>query len=69
MPGQVSKHTSITTKRLRAAGKSVPQWAKENGFSIRAVRAVIYGHNKGNYGTSHKIAVALGIKDPPDADC
>lgn len=40
----------------------MPQWAKENGFPVRAVRAVIYGHNKGNFGRAHRIAVALKIK-------
>jgi gp16 family phage-associated protein len=53
-------------QRLRGAGKSVPEWAEENGFNVRAVRAVIYGHNKGHYGTAHRIAVALGLKHSSD---
>lgn len=62
-----SKQTTETVKRLRAEGTTVPDWAKRNGFPVRAVRAVISGHNKGHYGQAHKIAVALGIKGTPGA--
>lgn len=58
----MSKRTTDAVQKLREAGKTVPQWAKENGFPVRAVRAVISGHNKGHYGQAHKIAVALGLK-------
>jgi len=65
--GRMSKSTTPTVQRLRYEGKTVTQWAKEHGFPIRAVRAVISGHNKGNYGQSHRIAVALGLKEGPNA--
>ncbi len=51
--------------KLKAEGLTAQDWAKRYGFPIRSVRAVLSGHNKGNYGQSHKIAVALGIKDRP----
>ena len=51
--------------KLKANGMIVRQWAKQHGFPENTVRAVIYSKNKGNYGKSHKVAVALGIKDAP----
>lgn len=59
----MSKKRSPITERLWSQGKTIPQWAKENGFKVRNVEAVIYGHNKGTFGTSEKIAVALGLKE------
>lgn len=59
----MSKKRSPITARLWSEGKSIPQWAKENGFKLRNVEAVIYGHNKGHFGTAEKIAVALGLKE------
>lgn len=58
----MSKLTTETVLRLRNEGKTVTAWAKEHGFPVRAVRAVISGHNKGHYGQAHRIAVALGLK-------
>lgn len=59
----MSKTAAEVRAELRAKGMTVPQWASEQGYAVRAVRAVIYGHNKGNYGVAHKIAVALGLKE------
>jgi gp16 family phage-associated protein len=58
----MSKTAIVAVKKLRDEGKTIPDWAKENGFHVRSVRAVVYGHNKGNWGQAHKIAVALGLK-------
>lgn len=58
----MSKTRTPIVKALWANGKTVSQWAKENGFPERAVRAVVSGHNKGNYGQAHNIAVALKLK-------
>jgi len=44
-------------------GETIAQWAREHGFDPEHVRAVLYGRAKGKWGESHKIAVALGIKD------
>ena len=62
MPKAKSKVAQSVKDQLLAQGKTIPQWAAENGFNVCSVRAVIYGHNKGNFGNAHKIAVALGIK-------
>ena len=51
---------------LQAQGKSIPEWAEAHGFPVRAVRAVLYGHNKGYRGQAHKIAVDLGLKAKPE---
>lgn len=53
-------------QNLIAQGQSIAGWARENGFSVPSVRAVLAGHNKGNFGESHKVAVALGLKVPPE---
>ena len=49
-------------ERLRRDGLTVAAWSDAHGFPLHAVRAVLYGRNKGNYGQAHKIAVALGVK-------
>lgn len=61
----MSKTVDEVKKTMRDNGLSLPEWAKTHGFPVRSVRAVLYGHNKGNYGMSHKIAVALGLKAAP----
>lgn len=47
---------------LQRQGITLPQWSRAYGFKVRAVRAVLYGDNKGLWGNAHKIAVALGLK-------
>ena len=47
---------------LRDAGISIPEWAKENDFSVATTKAVLYGHSKGTRGEAHRVAIALGIK-------
>lgn len=67
-----TKEAKVTTTveqakaRLKANGVTIKAWAEENGFPVTSVRAIISGHNKGNYGQAHKIAVALGIKEQAD---
>lgn len=59
--------TSQTFKaRLRAQGKTIGQWADENGFKRLDVYRVLNGVYKGNFGTAHEIAVRAGIKANPD---
>lgn len=48
---------------IRATGETVAGWARRNGFSQSAVRAVIYGASKGIWGESHLVAVRLGMKE------
>ncbi|VVE55673.1 phage-related DNA-binding protein [Pandoraea iniqua] len=49
-------------RKLRSEGKTIRQWADENGFSYILVSRVIRGVQRGNYGKGHDIAVALGMK-------
>lgn len=58
--------TSQTFKaHLRAQGKTIGQWADENGFKRLDVYRVLNGVYKAHYGTAHEIAVKAGIKPAP----
>ena len=48
--------------RLRAQGITIGQWADDNGFDRLIVYRTLSGVLKGNFGTSHEILVAAGIK-------
>lgn len=45
------------------AGISVSEWARTNGFSGSLVYQVLEGKRLCKRGQSHRIAVALGLKD------
>jgi gp16 family phage-associated protein len=45
------------------SGVSVSDWARERGFDIKLVHAILSGRRTCLRGQSHRIAVALGIKD------
>ena len=47
--------------KFKAEGKTITEWAKENGYSRNAVYRVLNGFDKGNYGKSFKIAQKLGL--------
>ena len=49
-------------KQFRNNGKTITQWASDNGYSRHAVYRVLNGFDKGNYGQAHEIAVKLGLK-------
>ena len=48
--------------RFRQQGKTITEWANENGYTRNAVYRVLNGFDKANYGRAHEIAVKLGIK-------
>jgi gp16 family phage-associated protein len=56
----------MTTQRfkswLRGQGKTIRQWAEENGFPPVAVYRVLNGVDKANFGRAHDIAVRAGLK-------
>lgn len=56
----------ITAEQLKAQmhsqGRTLKQWADENGYEFNTVYKVIGGTRKGIYGIGHEIAVRLGIK-------
>jgi gp16 family phage-associated protein len=47
---------------LRKEGKTIKEWATENGYTDRQVYAVLNGQIKGRFGRSHEIAKKLGLK-------
>lgn len=49
--------------RLSAQGLTVSDWARAHGFPVTQVSHVLNGQLKGRYGLSHRIAVALGLKE------
>jgi gp16 family phage-associated protein len=57
----------VTREEAKASlsyrGKSMTQWAHENGFTLSQVRDVLRKDRPCRIGVSHKIAVLLGIKD------
>lgn len=48
-----------------ASGVNISEWAREKGFNVSAVHNVLGGHRSCRRGASHRIAVALGIKEDP----
>ncbi len=48
--------------QLRAQGKTIGQWADDHGFDRLIVYRTLAGTLKGNFGKSHEILVAAGIK-------
>lgn len=47
-----------------ASGTPISAWAESNGYTRHQVYMVINGQFKGRRGTSHEIALALGMKLP-----
>lgn len=54
--------TNHFKSRLRSQGKTIRQWALENGFNPTQVYRTLNGVEKAGYGRAHEIAVAAGIK-------
>ena len=52
-------------ERMRREGKTLRQWALDNGFKPHNVYRVMGGIDKGYYGTAHEIATKLGLKPNP----
>ena len=50
-------------KEFTEVGISIADWAREHNFSLPLVYAVLKGRNQATRGESHKIAVALRLKN------
>lgn len=61
----MSKTAQDVKEEFRARGVSISCWAREHGFTISAVNAVLRGQHQGLYGNAHSIMIALGMKDTP----
>lgn len=51
---------------LRTNGLSASQFARDKGLSLDAVKEVLNGRSKANFGKAHAAAVALGMKPNPE---
>ncbi|MBY2927868.1 DNA-binding protein [Sphingomonadales bacterium 56] len=51
--------------RLIAQGTTYAEWADQHGFSRRLVYEILAGRRACRRGISHRVAVALGLKNPP----
>jgi gp16 family phage-associated protein len=65
-------HISMDTHRCETLrqmfadnGQTMAQWARERGFSVPLVYAVLSGRNRASRGESFRIAVALGLRPAP----
>lgn len=52
-----------TRRLIEASGISIAEWARENKFSRALVYQVLEGKRRCLRGQSHRIAVALGLKE------
>jgi gp16 family phage-associated protein len=72
MTDQTRSHVSRTPDEVRQwfsdHGLAVSDWALQNHFNPALVYAVLHGRRKCLRGQSHRIAVALGLKAPPEAN-
>ena len=61
-----SQHKALTAdqekQQFHASGKTVTEWATENGYTRNEVYRVLNGQAKAHYGKAHEIAVKLGLK-------
>ncbi|UUF00239.1 DNA-binding protein [Xanthomonas hortorum pv. pelargonii] len=51
---------------LEANGITVSAFARQNGVDRSVVHDLLRGRSQGKYGESHKAAIALGLKAPPN---
>ena len=70
MPARVSNANSLTRERaiavraqFVASGTNISEWARDRGFTLQLVHQILRGERSCMRGESHRIAVALGIKD------
>lgn len=64
----IEKAVAEFKANLSAQGKTIGQWADERGFDRLTVYRTLAGTLKGNFGKSHEVLVAAGIKSTtPDS--
>ena len=59
--------TTEVKASFREHGVSISTWAQAHAFDPRLVYAVLAGKNQSTRGKSHKIALALGLKEASPA--
>lgn len=50
---------------FQSQGICISEWARSMNFSRMTIADLLRGRNKGNWGESHRAAVALGLKPQP----
>lgn len=65
-PYPVPKKMPYTAEQVKTffkqSGVPISEWAKANGYSVNKVYQVLNGQLKGVRGSSHQIALELGLK-------
>lgn len=59
----MTRNATEVRAEFQRKGISISAWALANQFSPNLVFEVLSGRKKGDRGQSHKIAVALGLKE------
>lgn len=55
--------TGLEVKRkLHSEGKSLRQWADDNGYPYHLVSNVVRGINRGTFGKGYEVAKKLGMQ-------
>ncbi|MEH3098850.1 DNA-binding protein [Sphingomonas adhaesiva] len=57
----------VVRAQFEASGTNISEWARERGFRLQMVHQILRGERPCLRGESHRIAVALGIKDDAPA--
>jgi gp16 family phage-associated protein len=53
---------------LSRHGVTITEWARARGFKPAVVAALLAGRTRGRWGEAHDAAVALGLREAPQAD-
>ncbi|WP_413715134.1 DNA-binding protein [Sphingobium sp. B8D3A] len=69
-PESFAQRISAVRQQFDASGVSITEWANQHGFSPNMVHNVLAGKRRCIRGESHRIAVALGVKEdvPPPGE-
>ena len=60
---QLRVRAAAVREQFVASGTNVSEWARERDLSLKLVHQILRGERRCRRGESHRIAVALGIKD------
>jgi len=60
----IAARAAMVRAQFEANGINAAQWAHDRGFSPSLVHKILRGERACRRGASHRIAIALGIKDP-----
>ena len=70
-PQSLQQRARAMRDRFEASGTNISEWARDRGFSVSLVQSVLSGNRACRRGESHRIALALGLKEivaPPGSE-